>query len=72
MSRVLLALLSWLPKSLCSWRLTVRSLRFLTPPPSYVCVRTWTVQAKGSREEAEALVGMEVLKSLAFALKVSI
>jgi hypothetical protein len=29
-------------------------------------------QAKGSKEEAEALVGLEVYKSIAYALKISL
>ena len=29
-------------------------------------------QAKGSREEAEALVGLEVFKALGFALKIAV
>ena len=52
---------------------------------SVVLIRAWVVvvvavgvavfprvQAKGSREEAEALVGLEVFKALGFALKIAV
>jgi hypothetical protein len=30
------------------------------------------VQAKGSKEEAEAIIGLEVYKALAYALKITV
>ena len=37
-----------------------------------ICLRRASLQSKGSREEAEALVGLEVYKALGHALKITV